>query len=97
VTSSFLIAAGNMIAAFVLFRIGNALLESYPGLTCIEGPCKGFSGSFSEEFPPLSPSSSSTTRFSQWGPDVGWFFSVAALGPSIAALFAAVFAGTPDR
>jgi hypothetical protein len=84
--------AGNLISAFVLFRIANALLESFPGLECIEGPCKSFSGSSSDEFTPASAAAFNTsasaaaaaasvvTRQSRWGPDIGWFFNIVALG-----------------
>jgi hypothetical protein len=85
VASALLIVAGNMISAFVLFRIPNALLESFPGLDCFEGPCKGFSGSTEEDFvvpsASLSASASSiATRQSRWGPDAGWLLNIVALG-----------------
>jgi hypothetical protein len=94
VSASLLILAGNLISALVMFRIPNALLESFPGLDCFEGPCKGFSGSSEEEFL-LSQSASASssaaaaamiTRHSRWGPDAGWLLNIVALGkrPSVA-------------
>jgi hypothetical protein len=90
VSASLLILAGNLISAFVMFRIPNALLESFPGAECVEGPCKGFSGSTEEEFQlPSSAQSASASlviaRQARWGPDVGWLLNVVALGLSSAA------------
>jgi len=97
VASALLILAGNMISAFAMFRIGNALLDSYPGLVCVEGPCKGFSGSASEDFASASSSStSSLTRQSTWGPDVGWLLNVVALAPLLVAAVRAAAGATVD-
>jgi hypothetical protein len=73
------ILVSNIIALLGFLGVTQGFSDELGGNYCLDGPCRIFSGSNTEQ-----NGDGTLTKYVNWGPDAGWYVTIASIVISVA-------------